>query len=467
MRKKTESVHMMNSVAALKENIKYEKDIVREIFIFIRYLETIENLEKIGYKINLEEKKLLYHTTNSLVSQLKIINRSLPEIIRKVSLFKELPVRVPEKGKETEKRELVSFKYKIPSIEEKEALVTIRKAEKSKFLKELSLTDDSVRRLRGKKEYVALHDKIKGFKKPSMYAKFSNKLFSKISSNLIDRGYFNKLSRELRKANLSFLMHTYVSMAFFSSLISVFIAILLIIILLFFNVSIEYPFFTLVEESMLLRFVKYFWLIFALPTLTFFGFYFYPSAEKNSIAGRINQELPFAAIHMSAIAGSNIEPTSIFKIIVTGEEYPHTKKEFKKLLNQVNVYGYDLVSALRRSARLTSSNKLSELFTGLATTITSGGNLSEFLDKRAETLILDYRTEREKSTRVAETFMDIYISIVIAAPMIFTILLVMISINPALSFGISLQATNILMLLGIAFINVIFLVFLHFKQPEL
>ena len=194
---------------------------------------------------------------------------------------------------------------------------------------------------------------------------------------------------------------------------------------------------------------------------------YYPSIEKKAIEKKINQELPFVTIHMAAIAGSNVEPTHIFSIIAAGREYPYTKKEIKKILNQINLYGYDLVSALRSSAGFTSSAKLSELFSGFATTITSGGNLETFLAKRADTLIFDYKTESEKAIRSAETFMDIYISVVIAAPMILTLLLVMMSISPALSFGLDPSVMNMLILLAVALINVVFLVFLHLRQQNL
>lgn len=469
-------IYEMHSVDSLEENLKHAKDIAIELSSLAGYAENIKSLEKSGYKISTEEKKLLQHTTNSLISQLRILNNSLPDIIKKVSFFKEIPTpKLKEKPKakvkikskkQTKKEKLISFKYKHPSLEKKEALVTIKKGEKLKFLKELSLTNNSLKKLRKKREYMALRSKITEFKKPSKYAQYANRLFSEVSNRLVDKGYFLNLSRELRKANLSFLSHTYISIALLTSSIVLVFSFLLLILLLFFSLSFAFPFLALAGESIGLRFLKNFWIVIVFPILTFALFIFYPSIEKKSIAGRLKQELPFVVIHMSAIAGSKVEPTNIFKIIVKGREYPYTKKEIKKLLNQINVYGYDLVSALRSSARLTSSPHLSELFTGLATTITSGGNLSQFLDKRAETLIFDYKTEREKSTRVSETFMDIYISIVIAAPMIMTLLLVMMSISPALSIGLSLQATNLLMLLAIAFINLVFLVFLHLKQNE-
>jgi flagellar protein FlaJ len=221
----------------------------------------------------------------------------------------------------------------------------------------------------------------------------------------------------------------------------------------------------MVKESFMAIFLKVFWVIIALPLITFIGVYFYPAAEKNYMENKINQEIPFATIHMSAISQSMIEPSKIFSIIISTGEYPFLQREFTKIINQVNVYGYDLVTALRNVAFYNPSQKLSDLLNGLATTINSGGRLPEFFDKRAQSLLFDYRVEREKYTKTSETFMDIYISLVIAAPMILMLLLIMMRIS-GLGVPISTSMITLLMIFGVATINALFLIFLQLKQPQ-
>ena len=225
------------------------------------------------------------------------------------------------------------------------------------------------------------------------------------------------------------------------------------------------PMITRATEEFGARLLKTFWLIFVVPLGTFFIMFFYPSLEKKATETGINQELPFATIHMSAISGSMIDPTKIFSIIISTNEYPFLEKEFTKLLNDINVYGHNLDGALRDVASKTASKKLAELFNGLAVTITSGGDLANFFEKRAESLLFEHKIEREKHTKSAETFMDIYISVVIAAPMIFMLLLLMMKIS---GFGINLSIgmITLLMVLGVSFINIVFLMFLHIKQPS-
>jgi len=202
-----------------------------------------------------------------------------------------------------------------------------------------------------------------------------------------------------------------------------------------------------------------------LPVAAFYLVYFYPNTEKKTIQKKIDQELPFAVIHMGAISGSGIEPTNIFKIIALSKEYPALRKEIRKIMNQINLYGYDLVTALNNVARITPSTKLSELFIGLSTTINSGGDLTEFFEKRSESLLVVYRIEREKFTKVAETFMDIYITIAIAAPMILLLILVMLSLSD-FNLGLSPQLMTGLIIGSVSVINVAFLMLLQIKQPS-
>ena len=234
---------------------------------------------------------------------------------------------------------------------------------------------------------------------------------------------------------------------------------------LVFNIGALPPFITFVEEPLAMRLLKVVWLMVAVPGATMLLSYFYPALEKKSIESRINQELPFAVVHMSSISSSMIEPSKIFQIIISTREYPFLEKEFIKIQNEINVYGYDLVTALRNRSYNSPSKKLSELFNGLATTITSGGGLPDFFDKRAASLLFDHRLEKEKQTKASETFMDIYISAVIAAPMILMLVLMMMRIS-GLGISLSTGMISLIMVLAVSLINILFLAFLHLKQPE-
>jgi len=450
------------TIDALRQNIQRMKEIIREIFIFTNQFEIIKNLETdSAVVINTREKKLLNDAINSLIVQLKILNNSLPHLIYSMTFFKKLTGSEdkPEISKKT--KELVQIRYK-PSVDKEKIAITISDRDRKIFLENLSKSNLSINQLKNK---FAVERPIKSFGKPHFYAKISNKFFRNLSHRLLMKGYLEPLNKDLRKMNSRFVVGTYASMIFFTMLLSFIFSLFLLILLMFYNLSIDFPFLIPVENS-LLRFFQIFWIIFAVPFATGFLMYFYPKTEGKNIGSKIDQELPFVAIHMSAIATSGVQPLSIFKIIVKSEEYRYTRIEFRKLLNLINFHGHDLVTALKKIAGSSPSSKLRELLDGLATTITSGGSMHDFLDKHAESLLFDYRLEREKYTKTAETLMDIYISISIAAPMILLMLFVIMGSTGMYFLGLTTEIMGILIILILIFLNIGFLIFLRLKQPR-
>ncbi|MBS3075818.1 type II secretion system F family protein [Candidatus Pacearchaeota archaeon] len=450
---------------SLKDNIKRMQEMSKEIYEFTSQLNIIKNLDSAEKTIiNDTEKKLLDETIASLTNQFIILNNSIPQLIEGIGFYKKLESSEKKEIPKSQQK-LIQVSYK-PSQKETKISLTITDKDKKEFLENLSKSNLSISRL--KKRYFA----IKGdefLSRANPYAKMSNKFFKKISNNLIAKGYFERLNKALRKINSNFVLGTYLSMIFFSVVLSFTASILIFIFLIIFKVSLIMPFISLVDEPFIFRFIKTFWIIFAIPLTTGILLYLYPTSEARNLGTKIDRELPFVTIHMAAIATSGIEPTSIFKIILRNEEYNYTNVQIKKLMNLINFHGDDLVTALKKVSTASPSAKLRELLDGLATAITSGGSMYQFLDKHAETLLFDYRLERERYSKASETFMDIYISVVIAAPMILLILFVIIgSTGMLINFlGLSTGALSILIILIIALLNIGFLAFLRMQQPEL
>ncbi len=453
-------------IDSLENNLLHMKRIIREVYVFTNQMEIIRNLEERGrVGIDLREKRLLNEIVISLGNQLRILNNSIPEMIKGIGVYKKLDSEKQEPGKMSSK--LVSIKY-APFYEKEKIFLTITDKEKKEFLENLSKSNLTINQLRKK---YSVKEPIAIFGKPNIYAKISNRLFRNLSLNIISKGYFHNLNRDLRRMNSPFIISTYVSMILFTVLLSFVTSLILWIILLFFNIGLLFPFFTSLppETSILLRAVKFFWVMLVIPTVTGLFMYIYPSSEGKNIGSKIEQELPFVAIHMSAIATSGLGPLSIFNIILKSEEYRYTITEFKKLMNLVNFQGKDIITALKDTSKTSPSAKLRELLDGLATTISSGGSMTDFLNKHAENMLFDYRLERERNTKTSETLMDIYISVVIAAPMILLMLFVIMGSTGTLGnfLGLSTSILSMLIIFMIIILNIAFLVFLKLKQPAI
>ena len=432
------------SFLKLKKIISSERKIINEINSFQN------ELEKRGY----DEKRMIFAQIKSLKNMLKEGNKNILQTLEKINLSTPLNlVKANEK--------INHEKIKKTSENKKSVKKFLKKLFTKEEFSSLEFEKESLKKSKKKEKKIS----VQSIKKPGSYLKLSNKIFGNFSISIIRKGRFKTLSGNLEKSGMNMLLKNYISIIFFTTALSVIIGIFIFMFLLFFNFAFTLPFITLINESIGARFLKIFWILFTTPILIFTFMYFYPSLEKKSLEGRINQELPFATINMAAISGSMIDPTKIFSIIVSTKEYPALEKEFVKIINGINVLGYNLVTVLRLGASKSPSKKLSELLNGLATTISSGGELPKFFDERAKTLLFEYKLEREKNIRAAETFMDIYISVVIAAPMILMLLLIIIQIS-GLGVSLSISAITTLMILAVTTINIFFITFLHLRQGK-
>lgn len=293
------------------------------------------------------------------------------------------------------------------------------------------------------KKLVLIGGEQKIINPANFYVRISVGLFEKFAKKILP--YFEGLAEDLKSANIPLITTSYLAITIFSTLLSAVLG--LGVYLVFWG--------------------PYFWSIFVLPLLCFFLFYTYPSSKASEIDRKINFELPFATIHMGAITGSNIGPVRLFQIISSSNEYPFLGFEFKKVLNRVLVFGYNITSSLKSVARKTKNAKLAELFEGIASNINTGGDLKTYLEKKSESFLIDYRLERERYIELASTFLDVYISVLIAAPLILILVLVIMSLVGISIGGLGINSLIFVSIILIVVLNIIFLIVLNLKQPEI
>src|SRR3989338_2566679 len=417
-----ETNEMNGIINSLKETAAQQKNILTEI----KRLYGIKHLE---------DENIVSQQIRELTQELNKLNEKIPRILHGFITPRILPWHLFGASKLLTKKE----KNFEPDELEKETLNRLKKETKIKKGKE-----------------------FKKAVKEDVYARLANNLFSKYSKKLIEKDSFKALQVDLEKSNVMYLFPTYISIILFTTLLAAAAGLILFAFFIFFSIQPHLPIIKPAADVGL-RALKLIWILIAFPIAGFLISYVYPSLERRSSEAQIDYELPFATINMAAISGSLINPVKIFEIIISSGEFPNVEKEFIKLINQINIHGDSVVNALRAISYNTPSKKMSELLSGLSTTINSGGDLTEFFEKRAETLFFDYKLKREEETKTAETFMDLYISIVVAAPMIFMLLLMIMKIS---GLGISLPTSTITLMMvgGVAIINVFFLIFLHLKK---
>jgi archaellum biogenesis protein FlaJ (TadC family) len=102
----------------------------------------------------------------------------------------------------------------------------------------------------------------------------------------------------------------------------------------------------------------------------------------------------------------------------------------------------------------------------LATNNSSGGALKNYLREKSESFLVDYRLERQRYTALAGTFMDVYISILIAAPLILMMMFIVMNVSGLSMGGISIEVLLLLSVFAIILVNILFLFIINMKQPR-
>jgi flagellar protein FlaJ len=280
------------------------------------------------------------------------------------------------------------------------------------------------------------------------------KLFGRVSDKFSSS--FVSLKEALVTANARILFRTYLSLAFFFAFIT-FVATFLMTLLFVINFKLN-----LIFALFGLLIVPLFF-----ASLTFFMIFVYPFSVSQTRRRDIEANLPFALTHMAAVSESGAPPLTIFKILSKFSEYGELSKEADKIARNVELFGLDEISALKESANKTSSPELKDVLEGMIVTIQSGGSLKSYLIEESGKAMFEYTIKREKYNQLLSTYADIYTALLIAAPMIFIVVLAALNIMGGNMFGFTIQELMIIGTLALATLNLIFLTFLSLTQPKM
>ncbi|MDI6737752.1 MAG: type II secretion system F family protein [Nanoarchaeota archaeon] len=331
-------------------------------------------------------------------------------------------------------------------------------AQKSRYLDEVNVTRDMLDDFvdKKKKKIVSAERVAYTLYSTNEYGKFANRFFEPLTIAVTSR--FNTelqgFYKTLRASGIKVLSKTYISMIFLSAVIAFFAVTLL--------ASVFYS-----APNIIIQVLRGIFIGLLGAAVTAAVMYFYPSSVAKTKESAIKADLPFVIINMAAVAGSGAKPISIFKTILSSDEYPGLRDEIKKIVNYVNLFGYDLSTALRAVARDTPSLRFKDVLDGIVNTISSGGDLKEYLNAMADESLTTYKLERQKAVEQVGTYSDIYTTILIAAPLLFFVTLAIIQTMGGEIGGVSVASiATIGTYLVIPMLNIGFIVFMSAVQPK-
>ncbi len=296
------------------------------------------------------------------------------------------------------------------------------------------------------------------FYSPSSLSAIANMTTRKFTLFFLEKfpNFFRSFYNTLRLANFRTLSNTYINTAVLFSFF------FFVMGTVFFTLK-----FILGGDPLLLFLVKGVFAGIVTALIVLGAFYAYPFLRIRQRKRGVDSNLPFGITHMSAVANAGVTPTEMFRLIAASKEYGEMGVELDRLTEYIDVFGYDLVTAIRSISSVTPSQALKEFLDGLLSTVETGGDLKQFLTQKAEESMLTYKLERQKYAEVVSTYSDIYTGLLIAAPLFFVASLSLVSMLGGKIGGFDIKSLMVFSTyIIIPIMNVLFIMFLEINQPE-
>jgi len=232
------------------------------------------------------------------------------------------------------------------------------------------------------------------------------------------RAKFAPLRENIMKARLNVPVELWLSRAVFYSLLGMIVALVLYLSLRAFILMLTNTSFGLIDV-ILIPMILVITLI-----AVFAGFYAYPGVEAGSRRGRIDKLLPYAIEYVFAMASVGVIPYEIFKKLSNAEEnYGEVSIEARHIVRDVELLGFDFITALRNLAAVTPSQKMKVFLQGAITTTLSGGELDTYFISTAEEYLEERRRNYADIITLLGIMAELYVTGLVAAPILMLVML--------------------------------------------
>jgi len=201
---------------------------------------------------------------------------------------------------------------------------------------------------------------------------------------------------------------------------------------------------------------------------TVIGFYAYPIYRADSLKRNLEDGLPFTAGYMAILAGAGVPSEYIFRSLAQIDASLAISNEARTIVRDVDLFGFDAISALEAASDRTPSERFKELLEGFIATVHSGGSLVEYLRDRSRQFMKLKRLALKRFADILAVLAEFYVTLMVAGSLIFVVMLVVMSMLGGGGSGL-LDPRLLLYLLtyiGLPVGSVVFLIILDMISPK-
>ena len=154
----------------------------------------------------------------------------------------------------------------------------------------------------------------------------------------------------------------------------------------------------------------------------FMVMYALPSLTADSRKRNMDDELPYAMSQMAVLAAAGMPPDRIFRSLAMTEEKSVLGDEAKMVLRDIDVLGFDLLSALGNARDRSPSKIFSDFLEGFTATTKSGGDLKKYLLSSTKEIMELRRIAAKQLVEVLGMLAEAYVSMLVVFPLILLIM---------------------------------------------
>lgn len=252
--------------------------------------------------------------------------------------------------------------------------------------------------------------------------------FGRLLEPLIERGSFERLNTSLKKAGMDISVRAYLGSVIFSSILIGLLTIFLSFVVIAIGVPLIDP--TATTESML-PFAIIIGIAIGLicGIITYLPFLYWPQMKAQDRKLLMEAGLTSTASYLSAMSSSGVPPDRLFYSLA-GEESiaPEISKESKRITRDIEIFGYDILKALRTASERSPSERFSKFVDGMSATITSGGDLTFYLSAETKALMKLKEEETKEFIEQLGVLAEIFMIMGVVAPLFFVVILAILSV---------------------------------------
>lgn len=260
--------------------------------------------------------------------------------------------------------------------------------------------------------------------------------FGRFLEPWIEKGRFERLNTSLKRAGMDISVRAYLGSAIFSSFI---VGVLSFLVTALFTVLVLQntdP--AISTESLII--VPLLIGVFSgilCGIITYIPFLYWPRMKAADRKILMEAGLTSTASYLSAMSSSGVPPDRLFYSLA-GEESvaPEISKESKRITRDIEIFGYDILRAIRTASERSPSERFSKFLDGMSATITSGGDLTFYLAAETKALMKLKEEETKEFIEQLGVLAEIFMIIGVVAPLFFVVILAILAvISPEAGIG--------------------------------